>query len=86
MKYAEVNEAVSAALALRELEKSGHTGIDLAMRDRMLMAEEINQLRKSARIAGATLRRALRQVDAAASPQHAAWADELNAAIAALDA
>ena len=86
MKHLEVNSAVSAALALRELEKAGHTGIDLAMRDRMLMAEEINRLREAARIAGATLRRARREVDATASPQHAAWAEELNTAVSALDA
>ena len=32
----------------------------------------------------ATLRKARREVDATASPQHAAWADELNAAFECL--
>ena len=42
----EVTEAVSAALALAELEKAGKAGrIDGAMRDRILMAQEINRLR-----------------------------------------
>ena len=86
MKNAEVNEAVSAALALRELEKAGHAiGIDLAMRDRMVMAEHINTLRDSAHQACATLRKVRREVDMTASPQHAAWAEELNAAIAGLE-
>ena len=85
MKNAELNEAVSAALALRALEKVGKaTGIDLAMRDRMVMAEHINQLRDVAHQACATLRKVRREVDATLSPQHAAWADELNAAIEGL--
>lgn len=84
MNHLEVNEAVSAAMALRELEKSGHTGIDLAMRDRMVMAEHINLLRDVAHQACGTLRKVRQQVNATASPQHAAWAEELNAAIEGL--
>lgn len=86
MSKAEVNEAVSAALALRALEKAGRaSGIDLAMRDRMVMAEHINTLRDIAHQACATLRKARREIDATASPQHAAWAEELNAAIEGLE-
>ena len=86
MKNAEVNEAVSAALALRALEKAGQaSGIDLAMRDRMVMAEHINMLRDVAHQACATLRNVRREVDATASPQHAAWAEELNEAVDGLE-
>jgi len=86
MQNAEVNEAVSAALALQALEAAGKaSGIDLAMRDRMVMASHINKIRDVAHQACATLRKARREVDATASPQHAAWADELNAAIAGLE-
>lgn len=83
---AKVNEAVSAALALRALEIAGQaSGIDLAMRDRMVMAEHINNLRDVAHQACATLRKVRREVDATASAQHAAWAEELNQAIAGLE-
>lgn len=86
MKNEEVNEAVSAALALRALEMAGQaSGIDLAMRDRMVMAGHINRLRDCSHQACATLRKARRVVDATASPEHAAWAEELNAAIDGLE-
>ena len=85
-KYPLVDEAVSAAISLRALEKSGKvSSIDLAMLDRMVMAEHINMLRGVAHQACATLRKARRQIDAIASPQHAAWAEELDAAIMGLD-
>ena len=84
-KYPFVDEAVSAAISLRTLERSGKvSSIDLAMHDRMVMAEHINMLRGVAHQACATLRKARHEVDATASPQHAAWAEELDAAIAGL--
>ena len=86
MSNTDVTEAVGSALSLRALQRSGKaSSIDLAMRDRMVMAEHIHLFRGVAHQACATLRKVRREVDATASPQHAAWAEELNAAIARLE-
>ena len=85
MKNAKVNEAISAALVLKTLAAHGYpSGNELAVKDMVVMADHINNMRDICHQACEVIRKVRRGIDATASPEHAAWASELEAAIDSL--